>query len=202
MRWKVRGERPIYRSPWVSLWLVDVELPDGRRFEHHVVRMAPVAATVVVDDQRRVLLLWRHRFITDTWGWEIPTGIVDEGEQPIETAAREVEEETGWRPGPLRQIVYTQPSNGISNSEHYLFRADGATYVGPPTDTTEADRIEWVPLSQVRSMIDRHEIVDGPTEIALLYTLVAEAEATKDDTAPATRGATPEPAPEEARAQA
>jgi 8-oxo-dGTP pyrophosphatase MutT (NUDIX family) len=176
MQWKIHGERPIYTSKWVSLWLVDVELPDGQRFEHHVVRMAPVAAAVVVDDQARVLMLWRHRFITDTWGWEIPTGIVEDGETPQETAAREVEEETGWRPGPLRPIVYSQPSNGISNSEHHLFRADGATYQGPPTDTTESDRIEWVPLAEVRRLIDKREIVDGPTLTALLYTLAVEAE--------------------------
>ena len=107
-------------------------------------------------------------------GWEIPTGIVEDGETPLETAAREVEEETGWQPGPLRPIVYSQPSNGISNSEHYLFRADGATYQGPPSDTNESDRIEWVPLAEVRRLIDKREIVDGPTLTALLYTLAAD----------------------------
>src|SRR3954454_2863498 len=60
MEWTVHGRRSIYESPWVSLDLVDVELPDGRRFEQHVVRMArPVAAVVVVDEHDRVLLLWR-----------------------------------------------------------------------------------------------------------------------------------------------
>jgi 8-oxo-dGTP pyrophosphatase MutT (NUDIX family) len=113
MQWKVHGERPIYTSKWVNLWLVDVELPDGQRFEHHVVRMQPVAAAAVIDDQRRVLMLWRHRFITGTWGWEIPTGIVDPGETPAQTAAREVEEETGWRPGPLTPLVSYEPTNGI-----------------------------------------------------------------------------------------
>ena len=189
MQWKVHGERPIYTSKWVSLWLVDVELPDGQRFEHHVVRMAPVAAAAVVDDQARVLMLWRHRFITDTWGWELPTGIVEDGETPQETAAREVEEETGWRPGPLRPIVYSQPSNGISNSEHYLFRADGATYLGPPFDTNESDRIEWVPLTEVRRLIDKREIVDGPTLTALLYTLAAEVD--RDAKAPGRLGGEP-----------
>jgi 8-oxo-dGTP pyrophosphatase MutT (NUDIX family) len=74
---------------------------------------------------------WRHRFITDTWGWEIPTGIVDDGEIPQETAAREVEEETAWRSGPLRPIVYSQPSNGISNSE----RSRRCSTPSPPRST-------------------------------------------------------------------
>ncbi len=49
-----------------------------------------------------------------------------------------MEEETGWRPGPLRLLVASQPSNGSVNSVHYLFRADGASHAGPPSDRTEA----------------------------------------------------------------
>jgi hypothetical protein len=81
VRWHVHGERSLYESEWVCLSLVDVELPSGRRFEHHVVRMPASAAGVVVTDPDHdgVLLLWRHRFTTDTWGWEIPAGRVDAG---------------------------------------------------------------------------------------------------------------------------
>ncbi|MEZ5141277.1 MAG: NUDIX domain-containing protein [Acidimicrobiales bacterium] len=87
MRWTVHGERTIYDSPWVRLTLVDVEVPDGDRFEHHVVRFPRSAAGVVVHDPGRgVLLLWRHRFITDTWGWEVPAGWVEEAES-VEAAA-------------------------------------------------------------------------------------------------------------------
>ena len=83
MRWIVHGERIIYDSPWVRLALTDIEIPGGRRFEHHVVRMpAQAAGTVIYDPARGVLLLWRHRFTTDSWGWEVPAGMVDEGETP------------------------------------------------------------------------------------------------------------------------
>ena len=85
MRWTVHGERSLYDSEWVRLVLTDVELPSGARFEHHVVRMPAPAAGVVVQDPDHVgvLLLWRHRFTTDTWGWEVPAGRVDEGETPV-----------------------------------------------------------------------------------------------------------------------
>ena len=53
----------------------------------------------------------------------------------------------------------------------YLFRADGAGEVGPPSDRTEADRIEWIPLAEVPALIDGGAIVSGPTLIALLYLL-------------------------------
>lgn len=176
MRWTVHGRRPIYESSWISLDLVDVELPDGRRLEQHVVRMArPVAGAAAVD-AGRVLLIWRHRHVTDTWGWEIPTGRVEEGETPEQAASREVEEETGWRPGPLYPIVAAQPSNGSTDSVHHLYRAEGATRIGPPTDLTEAESVEWIPLTEVTDRIHRGEIVSGPTLIALLYLVNRNAE--------------------------
>jgi ADP-ribose pyrophosphatase YjhB (NUDIX family) len=97
MKWTVHGERTIYDSPWVRLALTDVEIPGGARFDHHVVRMpAAASGTVVHDPARGVLLLWRHRFTTDTWGWEVPAGRIDDGETPEQAAARETLEETGW----------------------------------------------------------------------------------------------------------
>jgi 8-oxo-dGTP pyrophosphatase MutT (NUDIX family) len=113
MRWTVHGERTVYDSDWVRLALVDVEIPGegGRRFLHHVIQMPQPASGVVVHDAARgVLLLWRHRFVTDTWGWEIPAGRAEAGETPRQAAAREVLEETGWQPGPLRELATTTPT--------------------------------------------------------------------------------------------
>jgi 8-oxo-dGTP pyrophosphatase MutT (NUDIX family) len=109
--------------------------------------------------------------VTDTWGWEIPGGRIEEGESPEEAAVRETEEETGWRPGRLWPIVTSQPSSGSVDSRHHLFRADSAEHIGPPTDITEAERIAWVPLTGIRDMIAAGEIVNGPTLIGLLHVL-------------------------------
>jgi 8-oxo-dGTP pyrophosphatase MutT (NUDIX family) len=178
MLWKTHGERRIYTNHWLDLGLVDVELPDGDRFEHHVVHLRHLAVAAVVNARREVLMLWRHRFITDVWAWELPMGLVEEGETPEQTAAREVEEETGWRPGPLKPLIYSEPANGITDSQHHVFRADGATYIGPPTEQNESDRIEWIPLDAVRGMIDRREIVSGGTLVGLLQLLLTEGRAT------------------------
>ncbi|MBW8707635.1 ADP-ribose pyrophosphatase [Streptomyces sp. MBT84] len=175
MQWKTHGERQIYTNHWVNLCLVDVQQPDGRRWEHHVVRLRHLAVAAVVNDRREVLMMWRHRFITDAWAWELPMGLIEDEESPEQAAAREVLEETGWRPGPLKPLIYAEPANGITDSQHHLFRADGATYVGEPTEKNESDRVEWIPLADVRGMIDRREIVSSGSLVGLLYVLMDEA---------------------------
>lgn len=170
MRWTVHSEREIYRDQWLDIRSADVELPDGRHLDHRVVHTDEGAGAAVVVDGR-VLLLWRHRFVTDTWGWEIPIGGIDAGETPAEAAAREVEEETGWRPGPLRSLVYTEPSPGLMTSRHHVFRADSAEHIGEPRDGFEAERIAWVPLSELKGFIDKRAISSGTTLIAVLYLL-------------------------------
>lgn len=172
MRWTVHGERTIYDSEWVRLSLVDVEVPDAERFEHHVIRMPHHAAGCVVHDpDRGLLLLWRHRFITDTWGWEIPAGGIDEGESPMQAAAREVREETGWEAGPLTPLATYHPSNGLSDQQFHIFSADGATHVGPPTDGSESERIEWVPIDEVRRIVSSGDMRDGLSLTGVLYAL-------------------------------
>jgi 8-oxo-dGTP pyrophosphatase MutT (NUDIX family) len=167
----VHGERSIYDSEWVRLSLVDITVPGHGRFEHHVVRMPNQAAgTVVHDPERGVLLLWRHRFITDSWGWEIPAGRIDPGEGPAEAAAREVMEETGWRPTGLRPLVSYQPTNGLSDQRFHLFLARGALHVGDPTDVSESERIEWVPTAELRQLVSAGQVPDGLSLTALLYT--------------------------------
>jgi 8-oxo-dGTP pyrophosphatase MutT (NUDIX family) len=175
MRWTVHGERTVYDSPWVRVTLADVEIPGGRRFEHHVVRStAPAAGVVVRDEARGVLLLWRHRFITDTWGWEVPAGRREPGESIEQAAAREVLEETGWAPGPLRFLVDYAPANGIADHRFHLFVADGATYVGEPSDPSEAERVEWTPVEEVRRLVRDGRVPDGLSLTALLWALLHE----------------------------
>jgi 8-oxo-dGTP pyrophosphatase MutT (NUDIX family) len=176
MRWQVHGERSLHESDWMSLRLVDVEIPGGRRFDHHVVRLpCPAVGTVVHDPRSRcVLLLWRHRFITDTWGWEIPAGRVERGEELEAAAVRETIEETGWRPGALRHLLTFNPASGVADITFHVYLAAGATYVGEPVDVHEAERIEWVPLPRVRELLAAGEIRDGMAVAGLAMALALE----------------------------
>ncbi|MCU1360855.1 MAG: hydrolase [Ilumatobacteraceae bacterium] len=172
MRWIVHGERVIYDSPWVRLALTDIEIPGGERFEHHVVRMpAQAAGTVIHDPARGVLLLWRHRFATDTWGWEVPAGRIDDDETPQQAAVREAFEETGWQPGPVRRMTTYHPHNGTSDATFHLFVADGAVHVGDPTDPSESERVEWVDIERLLDEIAAERVLDGLSLTALLWWL-------------------------------
>ncbi|MGK4578597.1 NUDIX hydrolase [Kitasatospora sp. HPMI-4] len=172
MRWTVHGERTLLDTPWVRLRSLDVRQPDGVRTDYHVVRLRDVAVTAAVDDQRRVLMLWRHRFVTDTWAWELPMGLIEDGETPAAAAARELEEETGWRPEAMRELIYAQPAAGITDSQHFVFRADGARRVSEPTERNESDQLEWIPLTRIPGMIARRKIVSSATLVGVMAILL------------------------------
>lgn len=173
LRWKTFGERTIYeKTPWVSLNLVDVQPPgNAQRFEHHVVRLFRAAIGLVIDDNDQVLMLWRHRFVPDQWGWELPGGIVDAGEEDAVTVAREIEEETGWRPNTMRHLISFQPMIGMVDSPHIVFYARGATFVGEPVASDEAGEIAWIPLSRVRELLDKNEILGSGSIVGLLHVM-------------------------------
>ena len=171
--WTIHGQRTLYDNPWVKLELVDVEPPGVKRFEHHVVRLQHVAIAAVIDDQDRVLMLWRYRFVPDKWGWELPGGIVDEGESAEQTALREVEEETGWRPAGLRHVVTYQPMVGMVDSPHEIFVGQGAELVGEPTDAEEAGHVAWIPLAEVPNLMARDQLMGSGTLVALLHVLAS-----------------------------
>ncbi|MGD0272980.1 MAG: NUDIX hydrolase [Gaiellaceae bacterium] len=169
-RWRVHGERALYRSYWLDLKLVDVELPSGVRFEHHVVRTPRAAAAAVVRaSERGVLLIYRHRFITGSWGWEVPAGGVDPGETPGQAARRETIEEAGWEPGPLRLIGTYFPTNGLCDQAFHVLTATGARHVGEPSSRDETERVAWMAEDEVKELIRRNEIHDGFSLTALLW---------------------------------
>jgi 8-oxo-dGDP phosphatase len=154
------------------LSIASVELPDGVRFEQYVLRMPKAAMMVVLDDsQESVVMVWRHRFIIDRWVWELPGGYVDPDEDPAVTAAREVEEETGWRPRNVKPLVSLQPSVGTTDAENLLFVSNGADRIGEPVDTNESERIAWIRLDSIRERIDAGEIVGAASLVGLLHAL-------------------------------
>ena len=91
----------------------------------------------------------------------MPGGLVDAHEQPIDAAARELEEETGYRAGHVEQLVTFQPMPGVVDAEHFAFVGRNPEQIGDPTDLGDAVRVEWMPLESVPALIDAADIWDA-----------------------------------------
>lgn len=150
---------------------VDIQPPNRRRFEHHVVRLQRVVLALVTNNRDEILMMWRHRFATEEWGWELPGGIVEPGEDAAAAASREVEEETGWRPTRLEHLMTFQPMPGMVDTPHEIFFGRGAEPVAEPSDNEEAARIDWVPTAKVLEMVKSGEILGSGSLVGLLYLL-------------------------------
>jgi 8-oxo-dGTP pyrophosphatase MutT (NUDIX family) len=171
MGWKNLGEKPVVHTPWFRLNLADVELPGGRRLDHYVLRLPPVVLAAVLDGEDRVLMLWRHRFIPDTYGWEIPSGIVDPAEDLAAAAAREAYKESGWEPQDLQPLVRLESASGLSDSVSHVYWTRQAIRRGDPPADFESERIDWVPLEQVPGLIAGGQIRSAVTATVLMMLL-------------------------------
>jgi 8-oxo-dGTP pyrophosphatase MutT (NUDIX family) len=166
--WIIHGERVVDDTRRAVLSIADVELPDGVQFQQYVLRVPAAAIVVVLDDQERVLMMWRHRFILDRWVWELPGGYLDPDEDPAVCAAREVEEETGWRPRAMEELFTFQPMVGTIDQPNNIYLARGAEHTGSEPDINEAERIGWIPLDDVEQHIRDGEIVGAGSIAGLL----------------------------------
>lgn len=171
-KWTIHGERIIDDTRRMRLSVATVELPDGVHFEQYVLRMPKAAMTVVLDDaNENVLMIWRHRFVMDSWTWELPGGYVDPHEDVAITAAREVEEETGWRPRDINLLGKFQPLTGTADFENVIYVSKGADFTGAAPDINEAAQVAWVPLSEVQGLISEGKIIGAAAQIGLLSVL-------------------------------
>jgi len=171
VRWLTHGERFVYESPWVSVALVDVEVPGVRRYEHHVIRSYDASATLVHEPDRGVLLVWRHRFIAGRWGWEIPGGIIDPGETPAQAAKRECGEESGWIPKEVIALGSYQPIAGSSAQTFHMFLGTGAEPVPGWDGSDETERVEWFSVERLREELRAGKFVDGLSVTTCSYAL-------------------------------
>ncbi|MFP4440768.1 MAG: NUDIX hydrolase [Chloroflexaceae bacterium] len=169
--WQVLRQVTVYAHPLIRLHRADVQLPDGTIVDgHHIVDLAhPAVGIVPVGADGRILLIEHYRFITDTVGWEVPAGRVDDGEDLSATAARELHEETGYRADRLDYLGMYHSSNGFSNHTVHLYLASGLQQVDAVQDQNEVMRLAWFTPQEVWTMIGKNEIRNGLTLMALLW---------------------------------
>lgn len=163
--------RSVIESPWLGLQLADVTKPSGAVEEHYLVRLPEAVMVVVLDEPgEHVLLAWRHRCVPDLWSYEVPGGLLEDGEEPADAARREVAEETGCAVQQLRHLVTFEPAVGSVASPHHVFLARGVSRICDPTERDEGI-FGWVPLSRTGQLIAEGKIGNSGTLIGLLHVL-------------------------------
>lgn len=170
-QWTILGERLVDENRHIRLSIADIRLPDGVEFTQYVARMPRCAMTPVLNDNREVLLMYRHRWVIDQWVWELPGGYVDHAEDVAAAATREVEEETGWRPHTMQHLVTYQPAVGTLDHPQEVYLSRGADLTDTRPDINEAETIRWVPLDEAMQMIDRGEIIGAATVVGIYRAL-------------------------------
>lgn len=169
--WQVLRRETIYDSPWVRLHRDDVRLPDGSVIDgHHVVDFPrPAVCLVPIGADGRILMVEHYRFITDSNGWELPAGRIDEGEEHAGAAVRELREEAGAVCERLEYLGVYHPCHGSTNLTFHVYFGYGARQVGALTDTNEIQQAAWFTPAQVWQLIETNQLRDGLSLTALLW---------------------------------
>ncbi len=168
------GEVVLHEGPVVRVARATISGPDGETYEREVVHHPGAVAVVpVLDDGRTVVLVRQYRSALDALVLEIPAGKCDvDGEAPEVTAARELEEEVGFRAGSLERLCVIHNSPGFSDERVVVFLAE---HLEPGTATPHGVEeqhmaVEHVSLDEADQLIADGYITDAKTVVGLLLT--------------------------------
>lgn len=145
------------------------ETKTGKKLLRHVIEHPGAITILPVLDDGRIVLIRQYRIAVDQDLIELPAGTREAEEPPIETASRELIEETGYRAGKIEPMLSFFSSPGILREEMVTFRATDLT--PGATDMDEGEEIETVLATpeEIMAMIERGEIEDAKTLVTLLY---------------------------------
>jgi ADP-ribose pyrophosphatase len=167
--WRTLTSRVVYANPWIRLREDTAELPDGRTTLYGVVECAPAVGVLPFLDARTVILVGQWRYVTRAFRWEIPTGSVKPGESEEAAAQRELAEEAGYEAARLVKLCTFVTSKSILDETAYLYMADDLRAVRRTPDETEFIEVRAFAFDEVVRMVERSEIVDGMTALAVLH---------------------------------
>ena len=168
--WKTQTSRPIYENKWIRLREDIAELPDGRTTVYGVVSIGQAVGILPFVDKDHVLLVRQYRYVfAENHRWEIPTGGLYPNEEIITGALRELQEECGYTAGRLEWVSTFYTSKSICHETAHLFLGYDLTPAALPPDETEFLETAIFPFAEALDMVNRSEIRDGMTVIAILH---------------------------------
>lgn len=167
------SSRRVYSGRVVSLDVDTVQFPNGSRGELEIIRHAGASAVVpflsdLHGEDPKVLLIRQYRYAANGYVYEIPAGLLNEGEAPDACARRELREETGYTAEEVFPLSTFFTTPGFTDERIHLFAATGLTPGQSELEADEFVELQPLPLASAIRMIESGEIVDGKTMIALL----------------------------------
>jgi ADP-ribose pyrophosphatase len=159
--------KTIFKGKVVTLNLETVTLPNGTTVELEVVRHPGAAAIVPLKDERTVVLIRQYRLAAGGFIYEIPAGKLHPGEDPRDCAAREIEEEIGYRAGRIDRLETFFTAPGFTDEVMHLFLATGLTKTAQKLDHDEVLEVVEMPLEDAIARIRDGTIRDAKTIVGL-----------------------------------
>lgn len=159
----------VYEGKIINLRVDYVKFPSGDVRCREVVEHRPAVAILAADADDNIFLVSQYRHAVDEVIYEIPAGLVEEGECTSETASRELQEEIGFKPGVLRELFTLYASPGFTDEKVIFFLATDLTPSKLPQDDDEYVSPRKFTLAEIKRMIGDGEIKDGKTMAAVCW---------------------------------
>ena len=167
--WTVLNQRTIYDNKWIGLTEYDVINPGGGKGIYGKVRYKNLAIGVLpLDHAGNTWLVGQYRFVLDAYSWEIPEGGGDPALPPVESARRELLEETGLVAAEWLPLMEMHLSNSVSDERAYMFLARGLEQREAQPEETEQLVVRKLPFEEAYRMVERGEITDSMSVASIL----------------------------------
>jgi ADP-ribose pyrophosphatase len=167
--WRTVSTRAVYANQWIRLREDVAEMPDGRHTLYGVVEIKPAVGVLPFLDRDTVVLVGQYRYVARKFLWEIPTGAFLDGETEIEAAQRELGEEAGYRAGRLEKLCTLDTSKSVLDETAHIYVATDLSPVAHELDATEFIEARAFRFDEAVQMVERSEIVDAITVVAVLH---------------------------------
>lgn len=160
----------IYKGKILNVRRDDILLPNGERAIREIVEHSG-GSTVFCEKDNKILFVKQYRYVYGQEILELPAGKLNDNEDPMETALRELEEECGLKANKIEKLFDVYPSPAYTNEIIRVYRVWDLVESKQHLDEDEFLSIVWIEKEKVKEMINNGEIKDGKTLIALLKML-------------------------------